>query len=89
MTTWIGAQTTNPNRNIAGKKNLKSLPVAFFSQKFNIDFTVYAHKMARFQNCVMLFKMAARFPNIWALAVHFGTSIMANKIQKDPVFGSF
>ena len=110
MTTWIGAQTTNQNRNIAGKKNLKSLPVAFFSQKFNVDFTVYAHKMARFQNCVMLFKMAARFPNIWALLVqkvmlfnldgrpfskylgprgHFGTSIMANKIQKDPVFGSF
>ena len=24
--------------------------------------------MARFHNCVMLFKMAARFPNIWALA---------------------
>ena len=23
--------------------------------------------MARFQNCVMLFKMAARFLNIWAL----------------------
>ena len=78
MTTWIGAQSTNPNRNIAGKKNPKSLPVAFFSpkslpvaffsQKFNIDFTVYAHKMARFQNCVMLFKMTARFPNIWALA---------------------
>ena len=67
VTTWIGAQTTNPNRNIAGKKNLKSLPVAFFSQKFNIDLTVFAHKMARFQNCVMLFKMAARFPNIWAL----------------------
>ena len=67
VTTWIGAQTTNPNRNIAGKTNLKSLPVAFFSQKFNIDFTVYAHKMVRFQNCVMLFKMAARFPNIWAL----------------------
>ena len=73
MTTCIGAQATNPIRNIAGKKNLKSLPVAFFSQKFNIDFTVFAHKMARFQNCVMLFKMAARlqmaarFPNIWAL----------------------
>ena len=67
MTTWSEAQTTNSNRNIAGKKNLKSLPVAFFAQKFNIDFTVYAHKMARFQNCVMLFKMAARFPNIWAL----------------------
>ena len=49
VTTWIGAQPTNPNRNIAGKKNLKSLPVAFFSQKFNIDFTVYAHEMARFQ----------------------------------------
>ena len=71
MTTWIGAQTTNQNRNIAGKKNLKSLPVAFFSQKFNVDFTVYAHKMARFQNCVMLFKMAARFPNIWALGVEW------------------
>ena len=67
MTTCIGAQTTNPNRNIAGKKNLKSLPVAFFSQKFNIDFTVNAHKMARFQICVMLFKMTARFPDIWAL----------------------
>ena len=66
MTTWTGAQTTNPNRNIAGKKNLKSLPVAFFSQKFNIDFTVFAHKMARFQKCVMLFKIAARFPTIWA-----------------------
>ena len=68
MTTWIWAQTTNPNRNIAGKKNLTSPPVAFLSQKFIIDFTVYAHKMARVQNCVMLFKMAARFPNIWALA---------------------
>ena len=67
MTTCIGAQTTNPIRNIAGKKNLKSLPVAFFFQKRNIDFTVYAHKMARFQNYVMLFKMAARFPTIWAL----------------------
>ena len=55
-----------PNRNIAGKENLKSLPVALFSQTFNIDFIVYAHKMARFQNW-MLFKMAARFPNIWAL----------------------
>ena len=44
--------------------------------------------MARFQNCVMLFKIAARFPNIWALEGHFGTSIMANKIQKDPVYGS-
>ena len=64
MTTWIGARTTNPNRNIAGKKNLKSLPVAFFSQTCNIDFTVYAHKMARFQNCVMLFTIAARFPDI-------------------------
>ena len=39
VTTWIGAITTNSNRNIAGKKNLKSLPVAFFCQKFNIDFT--------------------------------------------------
>ena len=40
VTTWIGAQTTNLNRNILGKKNLKSLPLAFFSQKFNIDFPV-------------------------------------------------
>ena len=48
-------------------KNLKSLPVAFFSQTFNIDFTVYAHKMARFQNCVMLFKITACFPNIWSI----------------------
>ena len=88
VTTWIGAQTTNLNRNIAGKKNLKSLPVAFFSQTFNIDFTVFAHKMARFQNCVMLFKMAARFLYYLGPSGHFGTSIMANKIQKDPVFGS-
>ena len=69
--------------------NLKSLPVAFFSQKFNIDFTVYAHKMARFQNCAMLFKITARFPKYLGPRGHFGTSIMANKIQKDPVFGSF
>ena len=67
VSTWTGAQNSNPNRNIAGKKNLKSLPVAFFSQKCNIDFTVYAHKMARFQICAMLFKMTARFPDIWAL----------------------
>ena len=67
VTTLIWAQTTNPIRNIAGKKNLKSLPMAFFSLKCNIDFTVSAHKMARFQNCAMLFKMAARFPDIWAL----------------------
>ena len=88
VTTCIGAQTTNPNRNIAGKKNLKSLPVAFFSQKFNIDFTVFAHKMARFQNCMKLFKMAAHFSKYLGPRAHFGTSIMTNKIQKDPVFGS-
>ena len=88
MTTWIVAQTTNPNRNIAGKNDLKSLPVAFFSQKFNINFTVYAQKMARFQNCVMLFKMNCPFSKYLGPRKHFGTSIMANKIQKDPVFGS-
>ena len=58
--------------------------MAFFSQKFNIDFTVYAHKVALFQNGVMLFKMAARFPKYLGPSGHFGTSIMANKIQKDP-----
>ena len=84
MTTWIGAQTTNPNRNIAGKKNLKSLPVAFFSQTFNIDFTVYAHKMARFQNYVMLFKMAARFPNIWALGDILVSVLWQTKSKKTP-----
>ena len=64
VTTWIGAQTTNPNCNIAGKKDLKSLSVAFFSQKFNIDFTVYAHKMAHSQRCMMLLNKAARLLNI-------------------------
>ena len=43
--------------------------------------------MVRFQNCVMLFKMAARCLNVLAPRGHFATSIMANKIQKDPVFG--
>ena len=89
VTTWTGAQTTNPNRNIAGKKNLKSLPVAFFSQKFNIDFTVYAHKMARFQNCVMLFKMAARFPNIWALGNILVTVSWQTKSKKTPFLARF
>ena len=84
MTTWIGAQTTNPNRNIAGKQNLKSLPVAFFSQKFNIDFTVYAHKMVRFQNYVMLFKMAARFPNIWVLGDILAPVSWQTKSKKTP-----
>ena len=54
VTTWIGAQTTNPNRNIAGKKNLKSGGI--FLSKIYIDFTVYAQKMARFHNCVMLLR---------------------------------
>ena len=67
VATWIGAQTTYPNRNIAGTKDLKSLPVSFFSQKFNIDFTVFEHKMAHIQNYVMLFKMTARFPDICAI----------------------
>ena len=40
--------------------------------------------MARFQNCVMLFKMTARFLKYLGPRGHFGTSIMANKIQKDP-----
>ena len=84
MTTWIGAQTRKPNRNIAGKKNLKSLPVAFFSQKFNIDFTVYAHKTARFHNCVMLFKMAARFPIIWALEDILVPVSWQTKSKKNP-----
>ena len=67
MTTWIWAQTTNPNRDIAGKKNLKSLPVAFFSQKFNIDFTVYAHKIASFSKLCDVIQDGHRFLNIWAL----------------------
>ena len=84
MTTYIGVQTTNPNRNIVGKKNLKSLPVAFFSQKFNLDFTVYAHKMARFQNCVMLFKMAALFPDSWALEDILASIKWQTKARKTP-----
>ena len=80
----MGAQTTNPNRNIAGKNNLKSLPVAFFSQNFNIDFTVYAHKMARFLNCVMLFKMAARFPHISALVDILTPVSWQTKSKKTP-----
>ena len=69
---------------LQGKTNLKSLPVAFFSQKFIIDFTVFAHKMARFQNCVMLFKMAARFANIWALAVILVPVSWQTKSKKTP-----
>ena len=84
MTTCIWAQSTNSNRNIAGKKNLKSLPVAFFSQKCNNDFTVYAHKMARFQNCVMLFKMAARSPDIWALGDVLVPVSLQRKSKKTP-----
>ena len=60
--------------------------MAFFSQKFNIDFTVYAHKMARFQNCVMLFKMAARSARYLGPRGRFGTSIMENKNPKRPRF---
>ena len=36
--------------------------------------------MARFQNYVMLFKIAARFTNIWAR--HFGTSIIKSLVFK-------
>ena len=80
MTTWIGAQTTNPNCNIAGKKNLKSLPVAFFSQKFNIDFTV--------SKLCEVIQDGRPFSKYLGPRGHFGTSIMANKIEKHPVFGS-
>ena len=88
VTTWIGAQTTNPNRNIAGKTNLKSLPVAFFSQKFNIDFTVYAHKYGSFSKLCDVIQNDRPFSKYLGPSGHFGTSIMANKIQTDPVFGS-
>ena len=67
MATWIGAQTTNPNRNIAGKKNLKSLPVAFFSQKFNIDFTVFAHKMARVSKLCDVIQDGRPFSRVFGL----------------------
>ena len=88
MTTWIGAHTINPNHNIAGENNLKPLPMAFFPQKFNIDFTVYAHKMARFQQWCDVIQDDRPFSNYLVPRGHFGTNIMANKIQKDPVFGS-
>ena len=39
----------------------------FSLKRLTFIFAVYAHKTGRFQNCVMLFKMAARFPIIWAL----------------------
>ena len=32
VTTWIGAQPTNPNRNIAGKKNLVTSGGIFLSK---------------------------------------------------------
>ena len=84
VTTWIGAKTTHPNCNIAGKKNLKLLPVAFIYQKSNIDFTVYAHKMVRFQNGVVLFKMAARIPHIWAVGVILVPVSWQTKSKKTP-----
>ena len=58
--------------------------MAFFSQKFNIDYTVYAHKMARFQNCVILFKMTACFPDIWALEDILVPVLWQTKSKKTP-----
>ena len=86
MTTLIWAQSTNPNRNIAGRKTLKSLPVAFFFQERNIDFTVSAHEMARFQNCVMLFKMAAGFQNYLGPRGHFPYQYHGKQNPKRPRF---
>ena len=40
--------------------------------------------MARFQNCVMLFKMAARFPNIWAEEGILVTVSWQTKSKKTP-----
>ena len=90
MITWIGAQTTSSNRNIAGKKESKVTSGGIFSLKnFNIDFTVYAHKFALFQNGVMLFKMTARFPNIWGPRKTFWYQYHGKQNPKRPgCFGS-
>ena len=72
------------NRNIAGIQNLKSLPLAIFFQKINIDFTVYEHKIPRFQNCVMLFKVTTHFSNIWALGDILVAVSWQTKSKKTP-----
>ena len=58
--------------------------MAFFYQKFNIDFTAYAHKITRFQNGVMLFKMTAHFPNIKALGDSLVPVSWQRKSKKTP-----
>ena len=89
MITWIGAQTTNLNRNIAGKKESKVTSGGICSLKnLTLIFTVYAHKVALFQNGVMLFKIAARFPNIWALGDILVPVSWQTKSKKTPFFGS-
>ena len=40
--------------------------------------------MARFQNCMMLFKMAAHFPNIWALGDILVPESYQTKSKKTP-----
>ena len=40
--------------------------------------------MARFQNCVMLFKMAALFPDIWALEDILASIKWQTKARKTP-----
>ena len=40
--------------------------------------------MARFQNCMMLLKMAARFPNIWALGDILVPVSWQTKFKKTP-----
>ena len=88
MTTWTVAHTLKPNRNIAGKKNLKSLPVAFFSQIFNIDITVEAQENGSFSKWCDVIQDGRPFSKYLGRRGHFGISNISNKIQKDPVFGS-
>ena len=80
VTTWIGAQTTNPNRNIAGKKNLKSLPVAFFSQKYNFHFTVEAQENGSFSKWCDVIQDNRPFSKYLGRRGHFGISNISNKI---------
>ena len=57
--------------------------MAFFSQKFNIDFTVYAHKIASFSKLCDVIQDSHPFSKYLSPRIHFGTSIMANIIQKE------
>ena len=88
LTSRIGSQSTNLNRNVAGISNSKSLPVSFFFYILKHWFSRLRPKTFPFPVLCDVVQDSVNFPKCLDQNGHFRIHIFGKQIQKGSIFGS-